>query len=517
MRTHVLSPGLGMGLTLLKYLFGWIAAFGLTVAPAYALEYSTAVIGTINGNTTCSAGNYLERTINVPMEFDVTDLNLGILITHSWRGDVPITLISPSGTAVDLVDSDPFTGSQDNYNIELDDGAATIVNIAPHDTNDGTAAPPYENAVRPDLGTLATFNGEPARGNWTIRMCDVFPGADNGQFERATLFFPDPPPGPTTPLTCPIAQQSTLVWGAPGTSTGWASGDLTGSYTVGATPLSINITGDTNRLIVRNGVQTPVTSTEFTGGNLAGDYSLMNYLDLAATSESIIITLDVGTPGAGVASLGFDGYDIDQGAWTDRLAVTASLSGTAVPVTLSTSPANTAAGNVVTGIAPATSTQSYGNVNFAVLGQVDQVQILYDNAAAAANPAPQVFSMFANLALCPLPMADLSAVKSAEVYDPGGQGGLYSVPGQDMLYRIAVTNSSAATSAASNINFVDTLPDNLRFISASTTGFTGGSFTAPALPAVNTDCSGGACVISFQGASLGIGETAEVQIIAQLK
>ena len=113
-------------------------------------------------------------------------------------------------------------------------------------------------------------------------------------------------------------------------------------------------------------------------------------------------------------------------------------------------------------------------------------------------------------------VADLTAVKSVEVYDPTNVG-LYMIPGNEVLYRITVTNAASSTAEAQDIDLSDTLPDNVRFISATTTGFTNGAFGTPDLPPANTDCVGGACVIHFSGATLPIDTVGEVQVIALIK
>ena len=87
-------------------------------------------------------------------------------------------------------------------------------------------------------------------------------------------------------------------------------------------------------------------------------------------------------------------------------------------------------------------------------------------------------------------------------------------PGNEILYKITVNNSAAATAVASDINISDTLPDNLTFVSATSTGFTGGAFNSPVLPASNTDCTGGNCVISFAGGSLPQDSTGEIIVRA---
>jgi len=112
--------------------------------------------------------------------------------------------------------------------------------------------------------------------------------------------------------------------------------------------------------------------------------------------------------------------------------------------------------------------------------------------------------------------ADLTALKSVEVHDPTNVG-LYMTPGNEVIYTIAVTNSSAATAIAEYIDIADTLPDTVRFVSATATGFTGGAFGLPDLPPANTDCNAGACVIRYSGGSLPVDTMGEISIIALIK
>jgi len=118
--------------------------------------------------------------------------------------------------------------------------------------------------------------------------------------------------------------------------------------------------------------------------------------------------------------------------------------------------------------------------------------------------------------ILPTPLADLTAIKSVEVFDPTGVG-LYMTPGNEVLYKITVNNSAAATAEATDIDLSDTLPENVRFVSATTTGFTGGAFGTPDLPPANTDCVGGACIIRYSGASLPIDTTGEIEVRALIK
>jgi len=111
---------------------------------------------------------------------------------------------------------------------------------------------------------------------------------------------------------------------------------------------------------------------------------------------------------------------------------------------------------------------------------------------------------------------DLSAVKTVEVYDPTNIG-LYMTPGNEVLYKITVTNAASSTVDAQDIDLSDTLPENVRFVSAATTGFTSGDFGSPDLPPANTDCISGACVIRYSGATLPVDTIGEVTVRALIK
>ncbi len=133
----------------------------------------------------CDA-THLTRNIIVGDSFIVGDVDLGLLITHTYRGDIEATLTSPSSTTVSLVTNDGGNGLN-NYNVRFDDSAGNDINVSPHNTADGTVAPPYENPVRA-LGNMSDFNGENASGTWVLDLCDFY-AADSGDFQRANLYF----------------------------------------------------------------------------------------------------------------------------------------------------------------------------------------------------------------------------------------------------------------------------------------------------------------------------------------
>ncbi len=110
--------------------------------------------------------------------------------------------------------------------------------------------------------------------------------------------------------------------------------------------------------------------------------------------------------------------------------------------------------------------------------------------------------------------ADIAASKAVTIFSEDGSncadipgtpasGEQYSIPGACVEYKITVTNTGGTS--ASDLTVNDVLPDEIEFIGADTSGFTGGSFTSPVLPSINTDCDSGACVINFTGATLASG------------
>lgn len=165
-------------------------ALGLAFSqPLMAQAVSTYVVtndGAINGSRTCTSP--LVRNFNVAESFTVADVDIGVLITHTWRGDLQITLVSPNGTRVQLTNGDTQSISGDNFNVRLDDSESQLVNTDSPTGNHLTTAPPFQNRFRPN-NPLAAFNGQNAQGNWRIEMCDLFPSTDNGNFRHAELYL----------------------------------------------------------------------------------------------------------------------------------------------------------------------------------------------------------------------------------------------------------------------------------------------------------------------------------------
>jgi len=162
----------------------WLA---LTLAsnPAAAqttTSYSNATTGTISESATPCASPMV-RDFTVAANAEVTDVNIGVQLTHTYRGDLRATLVSPAGTVVDLITN--VGASQDNLNVLFDDSAAASITTHTSNNDSTATAPPYQRTFRPQ-GSLAAFDGEGSAGTWQITICDSLNG-DSGTFTRADL------------------------------------------------------------------------------------------------------------------------------------------------------------------------------------------------------------------------------------------------------------------------------------------------------------------------------------------
>ena len=211
-RVHLLQAGMVNGLLTKSYQSGRVIktpatnllvaramfAFRLLIAallmllavPASAqvvYTYVNPTDGNVNGTTTCA--NPLVRTFVVSETFTVANVKLGFFGTHTWRGDFRITLVAPNGTSAQLVTGDANSISGDNLNVLLSDDHTQMVNTdPPTGTHSTVAPPPFQNNFRPNA-PLSVFNGLAANGTWALRVCDIFPSADNGIVRHLELYL----------------------------------------------------------------------------------------------------------------------------------------------------------------------------------------------------------------------------------------------------------------------------------------------------------------------------------------
>ena len=139
-----------------------------------------AVINIPDPAAGASCTSSISRTFTVGA-LVVSDVNVGVNISHPRRSDVRVTLTSPAGTTVVLISGaglgNPIIASPDdydNYDVLLDDSS---INSLYDNDDDPVAAPLYDRTARPNEGLVA-FKGENGAGTWTLTICDT----RNGEF-----------------------------------------------------------------------------------------------------------------------------------------------------------------------------------------------------------------------------------------------------------------------------------------------------------------------------------------------
>jgi subtilisin-like proprotein convertase family protein len=102
---------------------------------------------------------------------------------HSWVGDLRVTLTSPQGTTVTLMDQPggPLNSGNNFCNTVLDDSAiALIQGITP-------AGAPWTGSFKP-ASPLSAFAGQNGNGTWTLTVSDLVP-LDGGNVRAFSLSF----------------------------------------------------------------------------------------------------------------------------------------------------------------------------------------------------------------------------------------------------------------------------------------------------------------------------------------
>ncbi len=131
----------------------------------------------------------VSRTITVTDNFVMGDVDVGVLLDHTYRADLDVTVAhtNTAGNTVTVQLMLSAGGSVDNLNVRFSDGQPAITT---HTTVDSLTTAPYQRNFAPS-GSLATLNGRNAQGTWTLSICD---GAaqDIGSLRRWDLFIVPP-------------------------------------------------------------------------------------------------------------------------------------------------------------------------------------------------------------------------------------------------------------------------------------------------------------------------------------
>ena len=120
------------------------------------------------------------ETVDISAGDEVLDLDVTIATTHTWIGDVSVSITSPSGTTVQLFEQPgvPATAFGCNNTTDL---AFSFDDAAAQTAADFEGACPPAGAYQP-IDALAAFNGEDPAGTWTVEVTDAV-GGDGGDFD----------------------------------------------------------------------------------------------------------------------------------------------------------------------------------------------------------------------------------------------------------------------------------------------------------------------------------------------
>jgi subtilisin-like proprotein convertase family protein len=118
----------------------------------------------------------VNSTLSVASTNTISDVNVTMNVSHTWVNDMTITLISPTGTQVQLVAQPCTSDSLLNINATFDDSGAPLT---------CQVNPAISGTVQP-LQSLAAFNGQNMNGTWTLRILDSF-NQDGGTINSWSL------------------------------------------------------------------------------------------------------------------------------------------------------------------------------------------------------------------------------------------------------------------------------------------------------------------------------------------
>ena len=163
------------------------------VAPTMSVDNAT-----ISETVTFGSGNGSVVDVDVTVESD-----------HSWVGDLVISITSPAGTTVELMNNiggPGFGCAGDGLDLIFDDAATLTYADLDGTCNNNPAA---EGTFQP-LDALSVFNGQTAAGDWTISVTDLATG-DSGDVDvtinlsaNSEIPFPVPATATVTPTADPF-------------------------------------------------------------------------------------------------------------------------------------------------------------------------------------------------------------------------------------------------------------------------------------------------------------------------
>ncbi len=235
--------------------------------------------------TPCTPLGSYKRNFSVGTSYTVSDVNIGVLVSHTYRGDLQMFLTSPSGTRIQLTPGSNSNGASNFNNLFDDQAASSITSYTTAATI--TTVPPYASTYRPSTA-LSGFNGQNSLGTWTLEICDQY-AADTGTFHQADLYLTQ---APTAYADLSLAMTAS-------TSAPTAGGTV--SYTMTVTNAAGSPSSATG-IVVRNILPAGLSYSSYSGfgtyNSTTGDWTVGTLT--AGQSRSVTITATVTASGGAV-------------------------------------------------------------------------------------------------------------------------------------------------------------------------------------------------------------------------
>ena len=147
----------------------------------------------------CASGLGVSYTSAFSEDAWIEDIDLGVMVAHSSRGEVRVSLKGPMDANPKTL-IEPSMDPNIDYNLRIDDASTLPINDG---TRDDLRLPLFKRNVSPQTdGSLDAYRGLNARGTWQVFVCDSKPG-NSGSVYDLELFFTtstNPPPQIFLPL-----------------------------------------------------------------------------------------------------------------------------------------------------------------------------------------------------------------------------------------------------------------------------------------------------------------------------
>ena len=136
-------------------------ALGYTISTVCNTYTNTTALPIPDGIGANVPGAVVSNSINVPITGTVSDVNIGLNVTHTWPNDLVIAISSP-GDVVQVPVWNRACAGNNNFNVTLSDGSPAFTCVA---NMTGTYSP---------SSPLSAFNGLQANGTWSLLVADWY-------------------------------------------------------------------------------------------------------------------------------------------------------------------------------------------------------------------------------------------------------------------------------------------------------------------------------------------------------